>query len=241
MMNKNRQRPPDKPSIKKARQATDLLSKAPGTKQLSIPKMLLGKLLGWQFDSANEISRQLGDDPPRDDYTEIAEASVRGVPPIPYADYLGPEIVDALERSFRAHQEWRGHAEAAIVSFDRYGGAKKAGAREWVQKQAQAVIKHKQAMAPALRASADAVQEAWRLSESFKPMGSLPDEMVNQLTSVDMDFARGLGIDDGSIASRQEAMSADRGIAEDKDIDQIAKAYRQMASSFERLPLPPGV
>lgn len=240
MMNKNRQKPPDKPSIKKARQATDLLSKAPGTKQVSIPKMLLGKLLGWQFDNANEISRQLGDDPPRDDYAEIADANVRGIPPIPYADFLGPEIVAALSKSFQAHQEWRAHGEAAIVSFDRYSGAKKAGAREWVQKQAQAVIRHKQAMAPALRASADAVEEAWRLSESFKPLGSLPDEMVNQLTSADIDFARGLGIDESAIASRQDAMAADRGVADDKDIDQIARAYRQMASSFERLPLPPG-
>lgn len=240
MMNRNRNAPPDKPSIKKARQATDLLNKAPGTTQLSIPKMLVGKLLSWQFDNANEISRQLGDDPPRDDYTEVAEATVRDVPPIPYSDVLGPEIVGALAKSFSAHQVWRAHAEAAIISFDRYGGAKKAGAREWLQKQAHAVIRHKQAMAPALRASADAVQEAWRLAESFKPVGSVPDVMMNELTSADIDFARGLGIDESAITGRQEALAGDRGMADDKDIDQIATAYRKMASSFERLPLPPG-
>jgi hypothetical protein len=238
MMNRNRPNSPDKPSIKKARDATNLLSKAPGTKQLSIPKLLLGKLLGWQFDNANEISRQLGSDPPRDDYTEIAEATVRAVPPIPFADYLGAEITAAVSKSFQAHQEWRAHAEAAIVSFDRYGGAKKAGAREWLQAQAEAVIRHKKAMAPALRASADAVQEAWRLAESFKPTSSIPDEMLNQLTGAEMDFARGLGIEDGAIASRQEAIAGDRGVAGDKEIDDIATAYRRMATSFERLPVP---
>jgi hypothetical protein len=33
-------------------------------------------------------------------------------------------------------------------------------------------------------------------------------------------------------------MGADRGVAGDKEIDEIASAYRRMASSFERLPVP---
>jgi hypothetical protein len=238
MMNRNRPKPPDKPSIKKARDATDLLSKAPGLKHLPIQKKLVGALLGAQFDAANEISRQLGDDPPRDDFQELAVAVSRPRPPIPHADLLGPEMTAAIEKSYEAHQALVAAGEAAVISFDRYGGARRAGAREWVEKQARAVIEHKKAMAPALRAASDAIQEAWRLAESFKPTGNVPDSILDHLTAADIDYARGLGLDEAAVRNRAQAMAADRGIPEDEDIVRIQAAYRSLAGSFERLPFP---
>ena len=239
MFMKKKNAPPDKPSIKKARDATDALAFAGGKVTVpSIPMMLANRLLGWQFDSANEISRQLGDDPPRDDYTEVAEATARPMPPIPHSDLLGPELTAALESAVRGHQEMAAEGEAAVISFDRYGGAKKAKAREWLEKQAVAVVRHKQAMAGPLRAAADAIEEVWRIGEGFKPTGVVPDQFLDRLTSQEIEFARALGADDAAIDAFSQRVAAGQGMPANYDLQKISKAYRGMALAFDRLPVP---
>lgn len=239
MFMKKKNTPPDKPPIKKARDATDALAFAGGKVTVpSIPMMLANRLLGWQFDSANEISRNLGADPPRDDYTEIADAKARPVPPIPHSDLLGPELTAALQSAVTGHQEMASEGEAAVISFDRYGGAKRAKAREWLEKQAVAVVRHKQAMAEPLRVAADAIEEVWRIGEGFKPTGVVPDQFLARLTSEEIEFGRALGADDDAIEAFSQRVADGQGMPANFDLTKIAKAYRGMALAFDRLPVP---
>lgn len=239
MFSKKKNAPPDKPPIKKARDATDALAFAGGKVTVpSIPMMLANRLLGWQFDSANDISRNLGSDPPRKDFSEIAEASTRSVPDIPHSDLLGPELTTALSSAVKAHQEMAASGEAAVISFDRYGGAKAAKAREWLEKQAVAVVRHKQSMSGPLRAAADAIEEVWRIGEGFKPTGVMPEQLLDRLTSEEIGFARALGADDAAIDHYSQRVAAGEGMAGNYDLTKIAKAYRGMATAFDRLPTP---
>ncbi len=236
MMNKHKNTPKDKDPIAKARKATDLLSKAPGTKQLSIQKNLVGRLLSWMFDSSNKISEQLGDDPPRADFTEIAEASPLSTPTVPFGAILGAEMSTAIATAWESHLAYLAHGQAAVVSFDRYGGAKAAKDQAWMAKQAAAVVRHKKAMAPALRQTSDAIERVWQLADDFNPSGSIPPEAFERLAAEETNFARTAGLGDADIAQRQAAVGEGRGLPDDEDVARITKAYRSMADAFERLP-----
>jgi hypothetical protein len=185
-------------------------------------------LLGWQFDQATEISKQLGEDPPRDDYTEVAEAVVKEVPNLPLQELLGEDLTASLRSCFESHLAFVAHGEAAVVSFDRYGWARKARNREWMAKQAEAVLRHKKAMAPHLRTTADALEQVWRTADSFTPTGHMPEEMLTQLSAPEMDFARSLGIDDSAIQVRSDQIASGQGGGGDPEIAAISDAYRKI-------------
>jgi len=236
MMNRHKNTPKDKEPIAKARRATDLLSKAPGTKQLSIQKNLVGRLLSWMFDSSNKISEQLGGDPPRADFTEIAEARPLSTPTVPFVEILGPEVSSAIAGAWQAHLDYLAHGQAAVVAFDRYGGAKAAKNQEWMARQAAAVVRHKKAMAPALRQTSDAIERVWQLADKFNPVGSIPTEAFNQFAGEETAFARTAGLGDTDIAQRQAAVDEGRGLPDDEDVVRITRAYRAMADAFDRLP-----
>ena len=103
-------------------------------------------------------------------------------------------------------------------------------------KQAAAVVRHKKAMAPALRQTSDAIERVWQLADDFNPSGSIPPEAFERLAAEETNFARTAGLGDADIAQRQAAVGEGRGLPDDEDVARITKAYRSMADAFDRLP-----
>lgn len=246
--------PPDKKPLEQARRATGMVSKAPGGSHLSIPKFLVGKLIGWQLDTAGEISRQMGGDPPRTDFTEVERAVPIALPPeLTATDGLPAPVADAMRRMAEAQATAIGHGRAAIVSFDRYGGARQAGDRYWIARQAVTVIEHKKAWGRALADAAAALEgylEALRAQGIESDLVSVEDARAEHerlrthgLEPEELAACRALGATEDEIetmraarlATPPEQMAGDR-LARLAD---VAAAYRAVAGATEALPMPP--
>ena len=246
--------PPDKKPLEQARRATGLVSKTPGASQLSIPKFLVGKLIGWQLDTAGEISRQMGGDPPRADFDVVETATPLALPPeLTATGDLPTAVGDAMRRLAEAQATAIAHGRAAIVSFDRYGGAREAGDRYWIARQAVTVIQHKKAWGAALADAASAIdaylaalraqgiesdpvtlEEARAEQDRLRERGLDPDELA---------ACRALGASDEEIETMRQARLATppEEMAGDtlSRLADVAVAYRAVAGATEALPMPP--
>ncbi len=150
----------DKESLKKAARAGAIVGAMPkGTMAVFIPGLAVKQLTKWQLTTAAEISRQLGGDPPRQDYTLVSDA----VPVLLLPVTAGGDVSQQMAAAINALQEalaWaNAHGDAAIIAYDRYGGATAASDLERASLQINALNYHKQEMAKQLLKAADALDQ----------------------------------------------------------------------------------
>ena len=132
-----------------------------GTGEGFIPGVGATILTEWQLTMTARISRALGFDPPRQDYTIIAVAEPVTLPPVPAGNGVSPQMAAALN-DLRTQLAWvNAHGSAAIISYDRYGGAAAAGDLQWASAQINALNMQKQEMAKRILEAADAL-DAYR-------------------------------------------------------------------------------
>ena len=93
--------------------------------------IVLERLLEDNFRRWADAHRALAQDPPRDDYTVLAEPEARPLPP----ELAGGDFSPDARQMAATVLETTALLEAAIVTFDRVGGAVKAGHTEWTRRQ----------------------------------------------------------------------------------------------------------
>ena len=241
--------PPDKGPLDRAARAIGWISKTPGQKHLSVPMKGATALTSWQLDTAREISKSLGGDPPRDDFMEIAVAQPPSLPEMP-TDGLPPRPAAALRELNAAQLDMIAYGQAAIISFDRYGGARRARDRRWAREQAAAVIRFKKQMGGAATAAADRMDTYLRSlrEEGVADEAVTADEIrayqarlqTQGFTQEEVAAARALGLTDEQIeASRQQQLAADPEMEAGSSqayFTKVVAAYRELGETLSNLP-----
>ncbi|MGD9496657.1 MAG: hypothetical protein AB7Y46_10165 [Armatimonadota bacterium] len=133
--------------IRKGKMAVEMLNNpvVGGAKQVGfgIPNFLFGKILDFNFDAWGKATDALGQDPPRDDFTEVALPEPISLPAITAQEALSAEHAAALNALAAALAENLAIVRAARICEDRLGGALAAGDEEWAMTQAAALIGYK--------------------------------------------------------------------------------------------------
>ena len=210
----------EKESLEKADKAFGVVSKAPGAKQLFVQKHLIGRWWQWLKETAAEISRALGGDPPRQDYRTIAMPEWSVVPPVQPGADLSQARADAMNAVTDALLDVVAYGQAATISLDRYGGAAAASDLEWSAQQAAALIYYKQKMGQAMLATADALDvfiQVLRTEGDDQLVITLADAQAYQdrlrtqgFTAQEIQDAKLIGWTDEEIeAYRQEILAVD--------------------------------
>ena len=106
----------------------------------AIPNAVFGGMLEFTMSLWDFCTGAISMDPPRDDYTEIAEPSHFIFAPLVSPQDGPPARVEALNDLMTECLDLAGWLQAAQISVDRHGGAVLAGDKEWAWKQAKAVI-----------------------------------------------------------------------------------------------------
>ena len=158
--------PRGKEVLEKARIATKRLSLFTPSPHLAIPKAGVNWGLGWHFDTAAEISRQMGGDPPRQDYRAIAMPEWYTIAPATPGPGLSQARADAVNALTEAFLDIIAYGNAALISLDRYGGAAAAGDLTWSAQQASAVIYYRGKVGQAMLDAADAVDDFAQVLEN---------------------------------------------------------------------------
>ncbi len=138
---------------------TDPLSGVMGLIGADIPGSLFGKIIDFNFDAWGKASQALGGDPPRDDFTLIAERQ-----PVIYP-MLEPDVkaaipaarAAALEALMAAFAEQMSTFSAAQITLDRLGGAMLAGDEQWTYTQSVLLIDYKHRAGAEMIVIADAI------------------------------------------------------------------------------------
>jgi len=150
--------PGGKETLERADKAFGLVSKTPGAKQLFIQKGILSRWWQWVKDTAEKISRALGGDPPRQDYTILATPNKPTVPPLePNPPDISPDRAAAVNAVTDAMLDVIAYGNAATISLDRYGGAAAADDLRWSSQQAAAYIYYEQKLGQAMLTAADKI------------------------------------------------------------------------------------
>jgi hypothetical protein len=213
--------PNGKPSLDKAQQAVGAVGKMGADKgALFIPKWLAQILVRWQFKSARNISKNLGFDPPRQDYRTIALPVKPSIPTFQPDNELSAPRAAALNALIDALLDVQANGDAAVISLDRYGGAAAANDLGWASQQAAALLYYQKQMGAALITAADRL-DAFRqvLQDEGVPdvvvtaddLRAYQDRLRTQGFSVDeINAAKMLGMTDEEIeAARQESLAGD--------------------------------
>lgn len=138
---------------------TDPVSGVMGLVGADIPGSLFGKIIDFNFDAWGKASTALGGDPPRDDFTLLAERQ-----PVSYPG-LEPDVkaaipaarAAALEALMAAFAEQMSTFAAAQITLDRLGGAMLANDEQWIQTQSVLLIDYKHRAGGEMIAIADAI------------------------------------------------------------------------------------
>lgn len=225
---------PGKQAFNRAREAIDMLGKGKlGADILlqgpvdtlrdmvgfAIPDKLLGFIIDWNMDMAKKISQELGGDPPRDDFTEIAVPLVVDIPRLEPGPGLSEARADAINAFAAALQDLVAKMRAAKLSLDRFGGATQTGDDYWAGAQASAVVRQKRAVGEAMLVVSDRLQT---LLEELRAEG-IEDIIVTEeaalayqqrlrdegFSDLELQAARLAGLTDEEIAqARQERLAA---------------------------------
>lgn len=138
---------------------TDPVSGVMGLVGADIPGSLFGKIIDFNFDAWGKACTALGGDPPRDDFTLLAERQ-----PVNYPG-LEPDVkaaipaarAAALEALMAAFAEQMSTFAAAQITLDRLGGAMLANDEQWIQTQSVLLIDYKHRAGGEMIAIADAI------------------------------------------------------------------------------------
>ena len=215
--------PNEKDSLNKADNAFKAVSKIPGGPpgpSGTIVKGMIGSWWGWVKDTASQIAKNLGSDPPRQDYTQIATPKVITQPLNVPNGLVSPARTAAINEVTAAFLDMNAKGEAATITLDRYGGAGAAKNLAWASVQAASLIYYKQLYGQALITASlklDALRqvaasegvttvpvteaEVRAYQERLRTSGFTADEISN---------ARLAGLTDAQIeANKQDILAAD--------------------------------
>jgi len=237
----------DKDILNKASKAGTYIGGAGnGTGEGFIPGVGATILTEWQLTMGARISRAMGGDPPRQDYTLIAEAEPVLLPEVPVGNGVTPAMAQALN-DLRLNVAWaNAYGAASLVDFDRYGGATAANNLMWASQQINAMNEHKMEMAKYLLKAADAM-DAYRAARTA---AGIPELVVTGediaayqarlaatgFTPEEIAAAKTVGMTDAEIAETlQMHIDADpdevTGTLSEVLID-LAAAYREMGNNI---------
>jgi hypothetical protein len=239
--------PNGKPSLDKARQATGLVGKIGADKgALFIPKALAQYLVGWQFSKAADISRNLGGDPPRQDYRTIAQPVKPSIAPFQPDNQLSAARAGAINALVDALLDVQANGDAAVVSLDRYGGATEAKELMWASQQAAALLYYERQLGTAMITVADRL-DAFRqvLDDEGVPdavltaddLRAYQDRLRTQgFTADEITAAHLLGLSNAQIEAARQAQIAADPAAEAGSLmsylAEIANTFRQAGDSL---------
>jgi len=116
---------------------------AAGSVGFAIPQKLFGYILDWNFDTWGKASAALGSDPPRDDYTVLAQPEPLTLPSLAAGDGLSAQRAAAASALMQGMGDLLAMLRAGQVTMDRLGGAMQAGDEEWTARQAALLIDFK--------------------------------------------------------------------------------------------------
>ncbi|MGC9320376.1 MAG: hypothetical protein ACP5KN_20250, partial [Armatimonadota bacterium] len=122
---------------------TDPVGTAVDTVGYGIRDHMFGSLFDFWFSSAKDISQQLGGDPPRSDFTQIATPEPIELPELAVEDALSAEHAAALNNLADTMAHQLALLRAAQICRDRLGGALAADQDEWAMRQAAALTDYK--------------------------------------------------------------------------------------------------
>jgi hypothetical protein len=149
----NSRSPRSNNALNRARKALGFMSKIPGGSHLNIPKTVAMRGIKWQLDTAEEISKALGGDPPTLNYKSF---TTRPRPQYTAA-VAGPDISAAEAAAYNELMEklcdllYSGRA--AMISLDRRDSAAAAEELDWSSLQEAAFQHHMAALATAFTAT----------------------------------------------------------------------------------------
>lgn len=217
-----------------------------GTGEGFIPGVGVTILTEWQLTMGARISRAMGGDPPRQDYTQIAEATPVLLPPVQAGNGVTPALAQALN-DLRVNVAWaNAYGAASLIDFDRYGGATAANQLVWASQQINAMNEHKMKMAEYLLKAADAM-DAYRAA---RLAAGIPDLVVTGedlaayqarlattgFTQEEIDAAHAVGMTDAEIAETlQQHLDADPDEVTgslNEVLIEMAAAYREMGNNI---------
>jgi Right handed beta helix region len=210
----------EKDSLNKADKAFKLVSKVPSG-PTQVQKWLLGRWWDWVKDTASDISKNLGGDPPRLDYKIIAlpDAKPALAASTPDSSVSAARIA-AMNALNDALLDIVVKGRAAIVSLDRAGGAAQANDLLWNSQQTAAILEYKKQLGNALILAADKT-DAFLLVLTNEGVTSIPTSLADVqayqarlntqgFTADEINDAHALGYTDTDIAARlQEITSTD--------------------------------
>lgn len=216
-----------------------------------IPGMLFDKLLSTIFEVATEISKALGGDPPRADYTSFSFPPAPELPRLVAEGNLSPQRAAAGQAVLDALVAWYAEARRAQICLDRMGGADQAGAEEWVWAQADGVVHYKRETGLRMIELADALDQ---LRAVFEEEGAedrtLTTDRVEEqlaamksgeLTDLDREAARIIGVDEQELIALRKARTG--APAEDLHgasylgaLEELATGLREGGAVWSRLP-----
>ncbi len=211
--------PSDKDSLDKADKAFNKVKKL-SPRGTNIQQGIISKWWGWVKDSAKKISKNLGGDPPRQDYNVPTVPVWYRWPHTQPDANISPARAAALNAASDALADVVAYGSAADTALDRYGGASVAQDLTWAAQQANAQVYYEQQMGTALLTYADAldnfvqvlkdehetnitvtVADAINYQQSLSTTGFTPQEIAD---------AKLVGLTDDDIeAYRQEIIASD--------------------------------
>lgn len=209
-------------------------------------KKIVTSGINWQMDQAATISQNLGGDPPRQDYTVIEEVTLVFLPPVVAEAQRTAQMAAALTDLQEAFSWINAHGEAAVIAYDRYGGAAAAQDMRWASLQLQEMLDNKSKMAAYLLVAADALdayRAAW-LQAGLADMQDSPQQFkawleelaTSGFTSEEIDEARAIGLSDEEIEGIRQtylAMDATQGNRSYlTNIEAMALSLRELAGAI---------
>ena len=206
-------------SLDKADKAFKAVSKIPSG-PTQIQKALLGRWWNWVKDTARKISQGMGGDPPRQDYQTIATLVRPNIPATQPGGQISAARAAALNAVNDALADVVANGNAAVTSFDRYGGAAAASDLEWSSQQAAAQIFYTRAYGEAMISLADRLDAFMQVLQtegaqdflvSADDIRAYQDRLRTQgFTADEINDARQVGLSDAEIeAIRQDTLATD--------------------------------
>jgi hypothetical protein len=216
--------PPEKDGLKKTRKSLNAVNSftdnAYDTDPFGIPLALVNHHIEWMLNKAEEIAQALGDDPPRQDYNQIAQPQKLSMPPVVPNAQVPPARAAAINAMADALAEVNAYGVAAQITLDRYGGASAAKDLAWASVQTSAYLEYKRLMGTAAITASERISDLLGIAaqEGITSVIVPPDRIIasqQQLsttgfTAQQIVDAHAAGLSDEEIeAVRQSIITAD--------------------------------
>ncbi len=148
--------PTTKGVLDKADKSFKRVSKLPSG-PTQIQKGIVGKWWQWAKKSAEDISKGLGFDPPRQDYNQVTLPMWHPIPPVLPDANISAARAAALNAVNTSLADIEAYGTAATTAMDRYGGASEANNLQWASEQANEQLYYQAQLGTALMTYADRV------------------------------------------------------------------------------------